>query len=427
MSGVSHRPPTRSLEHTTEGSINVAGYLRAELGVGELGRLVLATLETAGFPCTTVAFDRTLNRQQAAFEDRRAAVDADINVICVNADQLPEFARSVGVEFFTDRYTIGYWAWEIDEFPARFDEAFDYVDEIWALSSFAAEAISARSPVPVRAAPLPVPTVVPPTGQSVAPHEWSLLDGTDRPVFLFAFDYLSVMERKNPMGLIEAFRRAFAPDEGPILVLKTINGSRQRHAREQLEQAAADRADIHLIDGYLSEHERDALLFNASAYVSLHRAEGYGLTIAEAMVAGIPTIATAYSGNLDFAMPDDPLLVPYELQPIGPGNEPYDPLASWAEPDLDAAAARMRRVVDDPAGTAKLAERVRDHTIEHHSVDARARLFASLVDEARERAANGSRVSDTIGGLLHEPVQDRAVRWVKDQLRPAVRALRRSR
>lgn len=381
-----------------------------------MGRLVLATLESAGIPCTSVTFDRTHNRQEAGFSDRSAAVDADINVVCVNADQFPEFARSMGPEFFRNRYTIGYWAWETSQFPADFGEAFDYVDEVWGLSSFTANAIAERSPVPVRAAPLPVATKEPILPSTRFPP--------DRIVFLFSFDFLSVMGRKNPEGLITAFARAFEPDEGPLLVIKTINGHLRPEGVRALELAVGARDDIMLMDGYLSESERDALLARADAYVSLHRAEGFGLTIAEAMERGIPTISTGYSGNLDFAVPHDPLMVPFELTKVGPGYEPYAASAEWAEPDLNVAASLMRSIVERPAEARRLGEAAQTYVRTHHSIAARAPLFASLIDEARIRAGSGSKVSDSIDRLLTKPFHQRAEQWIKEQLRPLVHRMR---
>lgn len=384
--------------------------MRAELGVGEMGRLVLATLEEGGYPCSTTTTGRTANRQGASFSDRTAALDADINVVCVNADRLPEFALSVGPEFFRGRYTIGYWAWETENFPVAFDRAFQYVDEVWALSSFTAKAIAKRSPVPVRVAPLPIV------------HRPSSTTRVERPTFLFSFDFLSVMGRKNPLGLIEAFCRAFEPQEGPELVLKSINGHMRGSDVEKINAAIGPRTDIRLMDGYLDEEDREALMATATAYVSLHRAEGFGLTIAEAMARGIPAIATAYSGNLDFSVPNDPFGVPFERVTVGPGNDPYPSGDFWAEPDLDEAARLMRLVVDAPNEAESVARNAQHHVREHHSVSVRSRLFAELIEESRMRP---KQVSAVIDELLSETLLEKAVRRTKDALRPVVHAARR--
>lgn len=381
------------------------------MGVGEMGRLVLATLETAGYHCSTVTVDRTASRQQASFSDRHDASDSEINVVCVNADQFENFAHSVGPDFFRDRYTIGYWAWETERFPSAFDGAFRYVDEVWALSSFTAAAIAQRSPVPVRSAPLPV---MPPRNVTLEPP--------DRPTFLFSFDFLSVMERKNPLGLIAAFRQAFAPDSGPRLIIKTINGALAKDNFRTLQNAVADRSDIEVIDGYLAERELDALLAGAAGYVSLHRAEGFGLTIAEAMARGIPTIATAYSGNRDFSLPLDPFGVSYESVVVGPGNQPYEPDERWAEPNIDEAADMMRRIVEVPSDAAQIGREAQRHVQEHHSLEVRSALYASLIDDAKLRT---QRVSGEIDDLLSETLLAASRRRAKDALLPLVQTVRK--
>ena len=127
-------------------------------------------------------------------------------------------------------------------------------------------------------------------------------------------------------------------------MIKTFNGDAKPESLAQLERAAAARDDIEVIDRFLPVAEKNALLARADAYVSLHRAEGFGLSLAEAMLLGKPAIATGYSGNLQFMTPANSWLVGYELTPVGEGVEIYPPDALWAEPDLDHAAALMREV-----------------------------------------------------------------------------------
>ena len=170
----------------------------------------------------------------------------------------------------------------------------------------------------------------------------------DRTIFLFCFDLMSVLERKNPLGLVDAYRRAFGPEDGALLVLKIVNGDKCVPDLEALRLAVADRSDIMVIDEYYDAKHLAALMNAADCYVSLHRSEGFGLTMAESMALGKPVIATAYSGNMDFMSPETAYLVRWTKGSVPPDCAPYPIGANWAEPDLDEAARLLRRVFDTP-------------------------------------------------------------------------------
>ena len=362
--------------------IRIAGYLRTESGIGELGRLTVATAESAGIRLSTFLDTNALSRQSHHFEPTTG--DFNVNIICVNADELPNFANRVGRDFFRDHYTIGLWAWELEEFPHRFSTSFDYVDEVWSISTFARDAIAAASTKPVYAFSLPI--VEP---EVVRPIDRGELGIPDSFVFLFCFDLLSIFERKNPLGLIEAFSKAFKPGEGPSLVIKVINGQIEATSLERLKWAASQRPDVVVIDEYLDRDANTALMAACDCYVSLHRSEGFGLTLAEAMALGKPVIATAYSGNLDFMTPETSYLVPWRPGVVPVGCSPYPPGARWAEPDLDAAARIMRDVYENPATATEVGRRAREHVLADHSVNARAGFlrerFAAAQEELRDR------------------------------------------
>ncbi len=114
------------------------------------------------------------------------------------------------------------------------------------------------------------------------------------------FDYLSTLERKNPLGAIEAYRRAFAPDDGAVLVVKSVNGRHRPERHAEVTAAVEGRRDIVSIDRTISGAERDALIGACDCYLSLHRSEGHGMPLAEAMALGKPVVATAYGGNIEF-------------------------------------------------------------------------------------------------------------------------------
>ncbi len=200
----------------------VAGYLKAELGVGEGARLLVDCLEAADVPYSTFAFDQTLSRQEHAFVDGgQGTRDFDVNIVCVNADQVPAFAETVGPGFFAGRHTVGQWAWELEEFPDRWDRSFDFVDEIWGISEFCRQAIAAATDKPVYACPLAI--VPPQVADGVGRHELGL--PVDPFVFLFCFDLLSILDRKNPIGLIEAYRPRSIPTGGRCWSSRSSTGT----------------------------------------------------------------------------------------------------------------------------------------------------------------------------------------------------------
>ncbi len=306
------------LPHSEVWGVNVVGYFNAELGVGEAARQVIAALDARGVPVLPVHSGApSLSRQGHAFTqfDHRDS-QFPVNLICINADMLPDFANRVGERFFVGRYSIGMWFWEVSRFRSEWHGSFDLVDEVWAPTAHVADALTPISPIPVVTMRVPVqmPAIVPRSRAELGLPEGFL--------FLFSFDYLSVFERKNPLAVVEAFSRVFAHGEGPSLVLKCINGEHDPANHEQLLAAVAEREDIHIIDRYLSPGEKDGLTAACDCYVSLHRSEGFGLGMAEAMYLGKPVIATGYSGNLDFMTEENSLLVDYQLVPIGSGVPP---------------------------------------------------------------------------------------------------------
>jgi glycosyltransferase involved in cell wall biosynthesis len=329
-------------EPPTEHGINVVGYLRAELGIGEAARMFLRGIETAGIPHTTLAYDKTSSRQAHEITALPTWMPRyDTNLICVNADRVPSFTYDVGPKFFRDRYSIGVWFWELSTFPELMHDAFDAVQEIWVASDFIRASIAAKTDLPVLTVPLPVVTREDPG----KPPPYA---ANNRFMFLFSFDFFSGFDRKNPLAVVAAFQKAFEPDEGPILVVKSINGDKKLRDLERLRYAARRRPDIVVVDEYVTATEKDALAARCDCYVSLHRSEGFGLTMAEAMTRGKPVIATAYSGNLEFMDNDNSYLVPFELSETRASSEPYPSGLEWAEPDVDEAARLMRHVYENP-------------------------------------------------------------------------------
>lgn len=360
--------------------MQVVGYFKGVMGTGEHGRQLLAALRSQGIRADVITLhpegspeDEELS--PASDADAGRDVFSDFNLLCANADMTPIVADQLGGEFFAGRYTIGFWAWEVSTIPSRFAPAFTYLDELWVGSRHVRDAIAPAAPIPVLAIPQPVS--LPSDAGSASPPA-GLPPGFR---FLFAFDYLSVFERKNPLATIQAFKSAFAPGEGAVLIVKCLNAEHNLEAHERVQSAAGQHADVHLIERRLSPSEHTGLMNAADCYASLHRAEGFGYTLAEAMWLGKPVIATAYSGNVDFMTRDNSYLVDYQLVPIGLGNDPYPADGEWAEPDIEHAAGMMRQVFQNPEQATARGARAASEIRKSHGPESAGRAMRDRLEQ----------------------------------------------
>jgi glycosyltransferase involved in cell wall biosynthesis len=346
--------------------VNVIGFLTANVGLGITGRALVEALEDAGVDHTEVALAHPFANERGSGPDAEAPYD--VNVVCGTPDLMVAVTRDLGTEILRDRYSVGLFFWEAERFQPHVARAMRMTNEVWASSGFIADAVERVFDGPVHRFPHPVPA---PRVAAASRADLGIPEGF---AFLFVFDYSSSFRRKNPLGLVKAFTRTFRPGEGPVLIIKSIFGEKRLAEREQLWFACAEREDIVLLEGTWPPERKDALMATADCYVSLHRSEGLGLTMAEAMALGKPVIATAYSGNLDFMTEENSYLVRHGMTTVGPGAEPYQPDWEWADPDLDHAAELMRRVYENQAEAAERGARAREHILRERSV-ARAAAF----------------------------------------------------
>jgi glycosyltransferase involved in cell wall biosynthesis len=356
--------------------VNAVGFFRAEFGHGEAGRRILAGIECAGLPHATITVKTPHHREKHPFTARGDRPIYPTNIVCLNPEHMLEFAQLGGGELFLDRYTIGVWCWEASRFPDSFRPAFDLVNEIWVASDYVSEIVADATEKPVRVFPMPVEVGPPP---DLMRADLGLPE--NRFVFLFAFDFFSTLERKNPFGLIDAFTRAFASGEGPVLVIKTINGQKQPGHLKRLVNAASEHPDIRVVDEYVSGKEMRGFVANSDCFVSLHRSEGFGFSLAEAMAYEKPVIATRYSGNLTFMNDENSYLVDFGLTPVPPGSANYPAGALWADPDLDEAAAVMRRVIERPDEARERGALGRETILSNHSLERTAQFLGDRLDQ----------------------------------------------
>jgi glycosyltransferase involved in cell wall biosynthesis len=326
--------------------VNLVGYIRADMGLGTAARGLAAALDDAGVPFNVINMQHGNLSSHTDYSWSHKEVsnsDYDVTIVCVNPDNSFYLRTQVSPEILGNRYVIANWYWELPEMPDEWMSEFEYADEVWAPSNFIRDAISRKAPVPV----VRVPTVVQVNrGRRFSRAELGLPE--QRFLFLGMFDTHSVLERKNPLGVVRAFKHAFgAGDRRVGLVMKILNKDESFSRKINEELAGYD--NVVMIDRLLTRDEWTSLVDACDCFVSLHRSEGFGLGPAEAMSFGKPAIVTNWSGNTDYMTSDNCIAIDYELVNLGQDYGPYKAGQHWAEPDIEQAADWMKKLVEDPS------------------------------------------------------------------------------
>jgi glycosyltransferase involved in cell wall biosynthesis len=358
---------------------NIIGYARGELGIGEDSRMCALSLAAAEVPFGVVNIPVGSNtREQDASLDSCLCEDAPypVNIFCLTGLDTARLWLQRGPALFAGRINIGYWPWELPAWPETMAQAYELVDEIWVSSAYTRDAFARSAPIPVRLMPMAV--VV----DRLAPLPRSHFGlPEDRFLFLYTFDCNSYLARKNPLAAIRAFRAAFPRQDAPVaLVLKTMNARPNDPRWAALAAEAACDGRILFLEKTMDRGEVLGLFAACDAYVSPHRAEGFGRTLAEAMLLGRPVIATGHSGNADFLTPQTGFPVPYRYVPVGPGEYPFGEGLAWAEPDSSALARAMRRAWAEPETVRDKIARARDLMLSRHHPGVTGRRYRERLE-----------------------------------------------
>ena len=334
--------------------VNVLSHFCYPSGIQQAALATKAGLEAAGFQTSCRDVPAGVQTALGARSDWLGLERYAATVITVAP--FPHFEHCYRISGLARRhgvYRIAYWAWELDAIPEEWVKLAQGVDEIWAPTRFVADAMRSRMTRPVHEM---LPGVL--LGQVEEVPRSALGISPEHYVFLFMFDMCSEFERKNPLAVVRAFRSAFKPNEQATLVIKVSRGSADCAAMERL-RAAAEGHNILVVDESVSRAAAYGYLEMCDCFVSLHRSEGFGLAMAEAMLLGKPVIATNYSGNLDFMDRGNSLLVDYEMMEIAVDGPIYKKGNRWADPSSEHAASLMRRVFDDRDAARALGLRAR--------------------------------------------------------------------
>lgn len=319
-------------------SLYIIGDLYSESGLGNVTRALITSLG-ADVDYKLINLPLSVGSQQGSYDFSKREVKKlgpGVSVFVGNPSILVQALLKLNVRYLAANYTIGVWFWELEKVPSDWVKAGRLVDEVWAQSDFSAKAFSE-----VNSVSKVMPFALAYKRENVLGRDrFAIPDG--RFVFLMAFDYLSHVDRKNPGAVIQAFLDEFGDDPSVILVIKSVNESKDAVDGNALLMKARAAQNIKFIDNYLTKDEMLSLIEAANCYISLHRSEGLGLGMAEAMSLGTLTIGTGYSGNMQFMNPGNSLLVDYTLVPVKKDQYPYAEGNVWAEPSIQSARVQMR-------------------------------------------------------------------------------------
>ncbi len=370
-------PGPTSLDH----GVNLVFRVRRANALDDVARQIAHCLEDAGIPFVAIGWDDEAGLRDDLFHGPSPqAAPYDTNLVCLNPLDLVGFAFNVPARFFETRCSIGLWLDDSAQGTA-IDHAAGFLDEIWVTSEFAADALRSSTAKSVRVFPLPVETASP----KLTPGELGLPEDFFLSIVDLGLDPAAArFDHGNPLGLVRVFESAFAPEQGPVIVLRTVNGDRHMAEVEQLRYEAV-RSDILVVDGPLTPEERRALISACSCYVSLHRVEEFGVPIAEAIGLGRPVVATGFSGSLALTGGEGMFCVDYDLSTIPENRRAYWTGTHWAEPDLEHAALLVRTVHEHPEEAQAVGATGANELMKRHSAEVASAFLRTRIGDARVR------------------------------------------
>ena len=341
--------------------LNIVGFLTADLGIGESARSMVRAADAAAIPSALVSLKLHCKNRlgDMTYQSRLQETNPyDVNVVHIDPPASRDIDHHHGQAFRKSKYSIGYFAWELTEFPDSWLESFDYFDEIWCPSEFSRTAIALKNPIPVLVMPHSIEVARPKESKDNLRKRFNLPQDTF--LFLSLFDLNSYAERKNPKAAIEAFRLSGLAHANAGLVIKVHNAHSNPVEFEHLKKDLKDIPNTYLITETLSRPDITALEAACDVFVSLHRAEGFGLAVAECMALGKPVICTDFSATTEFVNESNGCPVRFKLTTLTQNVGPYSRGGIWADPDVNHAADYMKRLAQDKSLVEKLGNHARE-------------------------------------------------------------------
>ena len=373
---------------------NIIGNIKGDNGLGQSARIMCRLLDENEEPHVIKDFfvPPGGSRTNDTYDDRLTEeLPFDVNIIHVNASEFMVAYVSLGKEVWDYRYNIGYWAWELETFPEEWLPAFKLVDEVWTPSDFVTNTLKKYTDKPV----ITVPHCVAPETDTVKFDRKHFNLPEDKFLFLVTYNSGSVMERKNPLAAIKAFKEAFCKDEQTKekykdvgLVIKISEAELSAEDEKIIGSVIEDCDNIYYMCGHMGRCEVNTLLADVDVYVSLHRSEGFGLVMAESMYVGTPVIATDWSGNTEFMNSDTACMVGYDMIELDKDYEPFKKGNVWADAHVDEAADYMRRLYKDKDFYERIAGNGQKYAREHLAYKRSADIVSERLRKIHENVQN---------------------------------------
>lgn len=365
--------------------VNLVADARSVMSGGVIARGVAVALGLARIPFDIINWPSVVKEHEdTSFlhkEVKRSRYD--ISVVCTNPDGFIHLRVQLPIEVLGNCYVTLYSFWELPDFPESWLHVFGTINEYWAGSRFVQEAVIAKSPVPV--------VLIPPVVHLSSDRHFSREDlglPERRFLFLTMADTFSVLERKNPLGVVRAFKKAFSRKDPSVgLVIKLNNPDHLTSPSWQsMCDEISDCENVYMLRRVMTGDEVTSLISHSDCYVSLHRSEGFGLVPAEAMSLGKPAILTNWSGNTDYMTKDNSIGVDYELVKVGKDYGNYSQNQYWAEPDIEQAAYWMRRIYQEPDLARRIGLRGKETICSEYSAAAVGALISKRLEYIRRYA-----------------------------------------
>lgn len=357
--------------------VNIIGTFQGQSGITVAARRLVAALQNQGIPFVLIAESPLSDHSQDPLNSYyRTECVYEINIFCVNVDHYFRFCNLKTKQLMKNHYNISFCFWECSRASKYMRKFLRFFDEIWVATKYVKESLSKDIKVPIYLIPQCVEFETLPA--STLKISFGLSDSY---TFLFCFDFFSYVQRKNPLAIIQAFQKAFPGKENVQLVIKSNNGHRLQIDFQSLLELCKGDMRIRWIDESMSSQKLYELMNACDCYVSLHRAEGFGLTMAEALLLEKPVIATRYSGNLDFMNEANSFLCDYQMIPVGQSTTPYPAESFWADVNINQAADWMNYVMTHQKESQMRARKGREDILQMHSSEMMNQSISKRIKE----------------------------------------------